>query len=71
MRYYKGMKNTCQTCGGTGQLGHFQGVSRFIITWVECADCLGSGIDAIAGPENEEKPAAKTIQNSDDPENKE
>jgi DnaJ-class molecular chaperone len=69
MRYYNEMKKTCQTCGGTGQLGHFQGVSRFIITWVECADCLGSGIDTIAEPDNEEKPAAKTLPTSNDTEN--
>ena len=68
MRYYNGMKNSCKTCGGTGQLGYFQGVSRFIITWEECADCLGSGIDAVTGPEREENPAARTMPTSDDSE---
>ncbi len=37
------MKKTCDTCGGSGQTGHFQGVSRFVITWEDCTECLGTG----------------------------
>ena len=37
------MKKECAACGGTGQIGFFQGVSRFLITWEECLECLGTG----------------------------
>ena len=42
---YKGfMKKPCATCGGTGQIGYFQGESRFLLTWEECPRCSGTGI---------------------------
>ncbi|RJX22036.1 MAG: hypothetical protein C4563_04020 [Desulfobulbus sp.] len=42
---YKGfMKKPCATCGGTGQIGFFQGESRFLLTWEECPRCLGTGL---------------------------
>jgi len=37
------MKKTCATCGGTGQIGYFQGVSRFLLSWEECPRCGGTG----------------------------
>jgi DnaJ-class molecular chaperone len=37
------MKNPCATCGGTGQIGYFQGESRFLLTWKECPRCCGTG----------------------------
>jgi len=37
------MKKTCSTCGGTGQIGYFQGVSRFLLSWEECPQCAGTG----------------------------
>jgi len=37
------MKKQCSTCGGTGQIGFFQGVSRFLLTWEECPQCCGTG----------------------------
>jgi len=37
------MKKECSTCGGTGQIGFFQGVSRFLLSWEECPQCCGTG----------------------------
>jgi DnaJ-class molecular chaperone len=36
-------KITCPSCGGSGQLGSFGGVSRFVISWDECEECCGTG----------------------------
>lgn len=38
------MKKTCGTCGGTGQISFFQGVSRFLLTVEECPECAGTGL---------------------------
>lgn len=37
------MKKDCQSCGGTGQIRFFQGVSRFLLTEEECPECAGLG----------------------------
>jgi len=36
-------KTTCNTCGGSGEIGFFQGESRFFITREECPACCGFG----------------------------
>jgi len=36
-------KQTCNTCGGSGEIGFFQGESRFFITKEECPACCGFG----------------------------
>lgn len=36
-------KKACPTCGGTGDIGFFQGESRFFITHEECPACCGLG----------------------------
>jgi hypothetical protein len=36
-------KNVCNTCGGSGEIGFFQGESRFFITREECPACCGLG----------------------------
>ena len=36
-------KKTCDTCGGSGEIGYFQGESRFFITREECPACCGFG----------------------------
>jgi DnaJ-class molecular chaperone len=36
-------KNVCNTCGGSGEIGYFQGESRFFITREECPVCFGLG----------------------------
>ena len=36
-------KKVCQTCGGIGEIGFFQGESRFFITREECPACCGCG----------------------------
>ncbi len=46
------MKEPCPVCEGSGQVSYFGGVSRFVITWDDCPECLGSGV---ALPEEEEK----------------
>lgn len=36
-------QQTCNTCGGSGEIGFFQGESRFFITKEECPACCGCG----------------------------
>jgi len=36
-------KKVCPTCGGSGEIGFFQGESRFFITREECPACCGVG----------------------------
>jgi len=36
-------KKVCNTCGGSGEIGFFQGESRFFITREECPACCGLG----------------------------
>ncbi|WP_136809172.1 hypothetical protein [Desulfosediminicola flagellatus] len=36
-------KKTCEGCGGSGQISFFRGVSRFVMDWDDCPDCLGTG----------------------------
>lgn len=36
-------KKVCNTCGGSGEIGFFQGESRFFITREECPACCGFG----------------------------
>ncbi len=46
----------CPACGGSGQTSFFQGESRFLLTWEECAECCGTGLGLEEAPE----PAAPT-----------
>jgi DnaJ-class molecular chaperone len=39
----KNGKTVCPTCGGSGEIGFFQGESRFFITREECPACCGVG----------------------------
>ncbi|MDW7771355.1 MAG: hypothetical protein SCH71_00535 [Desulfobulbaceae bacterium] len=39
----KKIKKTCPSCGGSGQICFFQGVSRFLLTMEECPECIGIG----------------------------
>ncbi|MDY0390161.1 hypothetical protein [Desulfobulbus oligotrophicus] len=36
-------KKVCNTCGGSGEIGFFQGESRFFVTREECPACCGVG----------------------------
>lgn len=36
-------KPVCPTCGGSGEIGFFQGESRFLLTREECPACFGLG----------------------------
>ncbi len=36
-------RKVCDTCGGSGEIGYFQGESRFFITREECPACCGLG----------------------------
>ncbi|MCP3888009.1 MAG: hypothetical protein GY702_03930 [Desulfobulbaceae bacterium] len=35
----------CRGCGGSGQTSYFGGESRFMLTWEDCPDCCGTGVD--------------------------
>ena len=37
------MEKTCESCGGTGQVSYFKGVSRFLLSTEECPECAGLG----------------------------
>ncbi len=37
------MKKVCDSCGGSGQLNFFKGVSRFLLSTEECPECSGLG----------------------------
>lgn len=36
-------KTICETCGGSGQISFFQGVSRFLLSTEDCPNCAGLG----------------------------
>ncbi|HBI16118.1 MAG TPA: hypothetical protein DDY20_11495 [Desulfobulbaceae bacterium] len=60
------MKKQCGTCGGTGQIGYFQGESRFLLTWEECPRCCGTGMNEtpVGSQEKERKPGPRTRKKS-------
>jgi DnaJ-class molecular chaperone len=37
------VKKVCDSCGGSGQLNFFKGVSRFLLSTEECPECSGLG----------------------------
>ena len=37
------MKKECESCGGSGQISYFKGVSRFLLSTEECPACFGLG----------------------------
>lgn len=51
-------KKVCNTCGGSGEIGFFQGESRFFITREECPACYGFGYE----PEDNETGQANDAQ---------
>jgi DnaJ-class molecular chaperone len=57
-------RKVCNTCGGSGQIGYFQGESRFFITHEECPACFGLGYDLAdqesGGADPETDPGADT-----------
>ncbi len=53
MHYNMNMEEVCDICGGTGQLGIFRGLSRFIMTYEECPECYGTGIHQNDGDDQE------------------
>jgi len=56
-------KNTCNTCGGSGEIGFFQGESRFFITREECPACYGCGY-VIEDAESGNIPGLPTAKNN-------
>jgi len=41
----KKQKKMCDVCGGSGQTSFFKGVSRFLLSVEECAECAGTGYE--------------------------
>jgi len=39
------MQKQCSTCNGSGQISYFLGESRFLLTYEECPDCMGTGFE--------------------------
>lgn len=58
------MKNPCDICGGSGQLGVFRGLSRFVITWEECPECFGTGLKMDNSDQSEPPSESDTENNS-------
>jgi len=56
------IRTTCNGCGGSGQIGFFRGVSRFVMDWDDCPDCHGTGIaeHPAAGQDSDNKPSGDT-----------
>jgi DnaJ-class molecular chaperone len=54
------MKETCPTCGGSGQICFFQGVSRFLLSAEECPSCTGLGV-VMADDSDKPQKGNKTI----------
>lgn len=53
----------CSSCGGSGQVSFFRGVSRFVMDWEDCPDCLGTGQAQSTSPEpghDQDDPATST-----------
>ena len=57
------MKKECEFCAGSGQLTHFQGVSRFLLSWEECSECGGLGF-IIVDEEKIEKRRKKALKDN-------
>lgn len=54
-------KRTCDCCGGSGQISFFRGVSRFVMDWDDCPDCLGTGyIEVLEKDVREEESRGKS-----------
>ena len=53
------MKKTCETCGGSGQISYFKGVSRFLLSVEECDVCNGVGYTIFEDDKNEGKEKKK------------
>jgi DnaJ-class molecular chaperone len=45
----------CPSCGGSGQISYFAGVSRFLLSFEECPGCAGLGY--LLEPQPAKKPA--------------
>jgi len=58
-------KKVCDTCGGSGEIGYFQGESRFFITREECPACCGVGSVPDEEPETGPGPAANAPEEGD------
>lgn len=43
MRAGETMKKECPSCGGSGQISFFKGVSRFLLSTEDCPECSGLG----------------------------
>ncbi|WP_163335907.1 hypothetical protein [Desulfopila sp. IMCC35008] len=53
----------CPSCGGSGQLGSFGGVSRFVISWDECDECCGTGFIL---PDTDTNETDSSVDSTDD-----
>lgn len=57
------VKTVCNTCGGVGEIGYFQGESRFFITREECPACCGIGY--IVDEESASEPGQDAAENKE------
>ena len=55
------MKKECDTCGGSGQISYFKGVSRFLLSVEDCD--VGNGVGYTNGEEDIKKGQEKKKKN--------
>lgn len=61
----KSTRMTCNGCGGSGQIAFFRGVSRFVMDWDDCPDCLGTGfIEQPAAEQKADQPTCSSERQS-------
>jgi DnaJ-class molecular chaperone len=61
----KSDRKKCDGCGGSGQIAFFRGVSRFVMDWDDCPDCLGTGYTTIPETESETDSSDNVTEPSD------
>lgn len=52
----------CNVCDGSGQIAYFKGISRFVLSYIECPECNGTGL----APEPT-APSSDAAEESDSP----
>jgi DnaJ-class molecular chaperone len=61
----KSERKKCDGCGGSGQIAFFRGVSRFVMDWDDCPDCLGTGY-MLSPADEDDTDSADTITDPSD-----
>jgi DnaJ-class molecular chaperone len=57
------MKKECPVCLGSGELSYFKGISRFVLSQMDCPECAGMGfiIESDASESSQVPPPSRSI----------